>query len=115
MDVAFKMVDGDEGQVGGEGKRFGVGDAHQKRSGEARAAGNGDRVEIGQRDAGLAEGGADDRDDGAQMLAAGQLGDHSAIAGVSGNLRSNHGTERVGAALDDGGRGLVAGGFDTQN
>jgi hypothetical protein len=54
VDVAFEVVDGDEGQVGGEGQGFGVGDADEERSGEAGAAGDGDGVEVGEGDAGLA-------------------------------------------------------------
>jgi hypothetical protein len=49
------------------------------------------------------------------MLAAGKLGDDSAVAGVGGDLRGDDGAERVSAALDDGGGGLVAGGFDAED
>ena len=89
MDVAFEVVDGDEGKAGGEGKGLGVGDSDEQGSGEARAGGDGDGVEVGESDFGLGEGGADDGDNGAQMLAAGQLGDDSAIAGVGGDLRGD--------------------------
>ena len=86
MNVAFEVVDGDERQFLGEGESFGVGDADQKRSGETGAGGDGDGVEIKESDVGLGEGGADDGDDGAKMLAAGQLGNDSAITGVGGDL-----------------------------
>jgi hypothetical protein len=46
------------------------------------------------------------------MLAGGQLGDDAAIAGMGGDLRGDDGGESAGAALNDGGGGLVAGGFD---
>ena len=112
MDVAFQMVDGDERQAVGEGQSLGVGDAHQKRSGETGAAGDGDGVEIGEGDVGLGECGADHGNNGAEMLAASQLGNDASIAGVGGDLRGNDGAERARAALDHGGGGLVAGGFD---
>ena len=115
VDVAFQMVDGDEGQIGGEGQGFGVGDADEQGAGEAWTGGYGDGVEVGEGDAGLGERGADDRDDGAEMLAGGQFGDDSAISGVGGDLRGDNRAERVGPALDDGGGGLVARGFDGQD
>ena len=115
MDVAFQMVDGDEGQVVGEGKSFGVGDAHQKRSRETGAAGDGDGVEIREGDVGLGECGADHGNNSSEMLAGSQLGNDASIAGVGGDLGGNDGAERARAALDDGGGGLVAGGFDGQD
>ena len=49
------------------------------------------------------------------MLAAGEFRDDSAIAGVGGDLRGNDRGERAGAALHDGGCGLVAGGLYCQD
>jgi len=49
------------------------------------------------------------------MLAAGQLGDDSAIAGVGGDLGGDDRGEDASAALDDGSGGLVAGGFDAED
>ena len=115
MDVAFEVVDGDEGDVLRVGQGLGVGDADEQRSGEAGAGGDGDGVEIGEGDAGLGQGGADDGNDGAEMLAAGQLGDDAAVAGMGGDLRGDDRGKRAGAALDDGGGGLVAGGFDGED
>ena len=37
VDVAFKMIDGDKGEVLGVGQSFGVGNADEQCSGEARA------------------------------------------------------------------------------
>jgi hypothetical protein len=53
VDVAFEVVDGDEGQAGGEGEGFGVGDTDEECSSEAGAGGDGDGVEIGEGDVGL--------------------------------------------------------------
>ena len=49
------------------------------------------------------------------MLAAGELGNDSAVAGVGGDLRGDDGGKRARSALDDGGGGLVAGGFDAED
>ena len=83
------MVDGDEGDVLREGQRLGVGDADQEGSGEAGPGGDGDGIEVVEGDARLGEGGADDGDDGAEMLAGGKLGYDTAIAGVGGDLRGD--------------------------
>jgi len=115
VDVAFEMVNGDERDVLREGEGLGIGDADQERSGEAGTAGDGDGIEIVEGNICLGKGGADDWDDGAEMLAAGQFGNHSAVAGVGGDLRGDNRAESAGAALNDGGSGLVAGGFDGED
>ena len=113
--MAFEVIDGDEGDVLREGEGLGVGDADEQGTGEAGAGGDGDGVEVGEGDVGLGEGGADDGDDGAEMLAAGEFGDDSAVAGVGGDLGGDSRGESAGAALDDGSGGLVAGGFDGED
>jgi hypothetical protein len=115
VDVALEMVDGDEGKLLREGKRFSVGNAHKESSGEARPIGDSDRVKIAEGDIRLGECGADNRDDGAEMLAGGQLGNHPAVACVSGNLGGDDGTEGAGAALDYRCGGLVTRGFDGED
>ena len=98
-----------------EGEGLGVGDADEKRSGQAGAGGDGDGVEVGERDVGLGERGADDGNDGAEMLAAGQLRHHAAVARMGGDLRGDDGGEGARAALDDGGGGFVAGAFNAKD
>ena len=115
MDVAFEMVHGDQGQALREGERLGVCDADQQRSREAGAGGDGDGVEIGESDAGLGERGTNHGHDGAQMFAAGELRDDSAVAEVGGDLRGDDGGQRARSALDDGGGSLVAGGFNAED
>ena len=110
------MVDGDERLAEREGEGLGVADADEQRAGEAGAFGDGDGVEVcDDADAGFAEGGVDDGDDGAEVLAGGELGDDAAVGGVDGDLRGDDVRELAGAALDDGGGGLVAGALDTQD
>ncbi len=115
VDVAFEVVDGDERLAERVGEGFGVADADEQRAGEAGAFGDGDGVEVGKGDAGFAEGGVDDGDDGAEVLAGGELGDDAAVGGVDGDLGGDDVRELARAALDDGGGGLVAGALDTED
>ena len=71
VDVAFEVVDGDEGFVEAVGEGFGVGDADEEGSGEAGACGYGYGVEVGEGDVWLVEGFADYGDDVAEVLAGG--------------------------------------------
>jgi len=76
VDVAFEVVDGEEGFGQAEGEGFGVGNADKESTGKARAAGDGDCVEVLKGEAGnllccLGDGGADDGDDVAEVLAGG--------------------------------------------
>ena len=87
VDVAFQMVDRDQGFAEAERKGFGIGDAHQQGSGEPGTAGDGDGVDAPERDAGLLLGGLSNGCthhgyDVAEVLAAGELGDDAAIVGV---------------------------------
>ena len=113
--MAFEVVDGDEREIVGEGESFGVGDADEQRSGEAGAAGDGDGVEIGEGQVRFSERGADHGNDGAEMLAAGQLRNDAAVARVGGDLRRDNRGNCARAALDDGRGGLVARGFNAED
>ena len=119
VDVAFEVVDGDEGLVESEGEGFGVEDADEEGSGESGAFGDGDGVEVGERDAGLGDGLADDGDDVAEVLARGKFGDHSSVRGVERDLAGDDVGEDFGAGFrgepKDGGGGLVATAFDAQD
>jgi len=115
VDVAFEVVHGDERLVEGVGERFGVADADEQGSSEAGTGGDGDGVEVGEGGVSLTQGGADDRNDVAQVLAGGEFGDDSAIGGVDGDLRSDDARECFGSAAHDGGGGFVAGAFDAED
>ncbi len=114
-DVTFDVVDGEEGLAEGEGEGFGIGDADEQGAGEAGAGGDGDGVEVLEGDAGAGDGLADDGDDVAEVLAAGELGDDAAIEGVEVDLAGDDGREGLRAFADDGGGGLVAGGFNAED
>ncbi len=116
VDVAFEVVDGDERFAEGEGEGLGEGDADEEGPGEAGAGGDGDgvQVRVGERlpcrRTGALEGLADDGDDGAEVLAAGELGDDTAVVGVD-ELGGDDVGEKFLAVAEDGCGGLVAGGF----
>jgi hypothetical protein len=63
MDVPFEVIHGDERFVERQGKNFAVGHADKQRAGEAGALGDGDGVEVSERDFSLIESFAYDRDD----------------------------------------------------
>ena len=115
VDVSFEVVDGDEGLREREGERLGVAEADQERTGESRAAGDGNGVEVAERDARLSERGAGDGDDVAEMFAAGEFGNYAAVGRMGDDLRGDNRRERTRAALDDGGGGFVAGAFDAED
>ncbi len=109
MDVAFEVVDGDEGFVEAEGEGLGVGDAYEEGSGEAGAGGYSYGVEVGHLYVGPGEGFADHYDDVAEVFAGGELRDYSAVVGVKGHLGGYDVGEGFAAVADDGCGGLVAG------
>ncbi len=117
VDVAFEVVDGDERLAQRPCEGLGVADADEQRAGETGAFGDGDGIQVFMPNiaphAGFAEGGVDDGDDGAEVLAGGELGDDAAVGGVDGDLGGDDVRELARAALDDGGGGLVAGALDT--
>ena len=71
VNVAFEVIYRDERFVERQGENFAVGHADEERAGEAGALGDGDGVEIGERDFCLVERFAHDRHDFAEMLARG--------------------------------------------
>jgi len=114
LNVAFDVVDGDEGDVGGEGDGFGVGEADEESARESGARCGGDGAEIGPGSAGTFEGFADHRDDCAEMFAGGEFGDDAAVSGVEFELAGDDVREDARTVFEDGGGGFVAGAFDCE-
>ena len=115
LDVAFEVVDGDERETGAEGQGFGEADADEERASQAGAFRNGYGGEVAvARDAGCGHRLPDDRDDVAEVFAAGEFGDDAAVAGVD-QLGGNDVGEDFAALRDDGRGGLVTGAFDSKN
>ena len=109
------MIHGDQRKLIRKGERLGVSDAHQKRPSKARAGGDSDGIEIGERDVSLGQRGANHGNNGAEMLAAGQLRNHAAIARVRRDLRSDHGRNGARAPLHNRRGSFVAGAFNAEN
>ena len=114
MNVPFEVIHGDQRKIIRKGESLGVGDAHQKRPGKAGAGGDSDGIEIGERKVRLGQRGANHGNNGAEMLAAGQLRDHAAVARVR-DLRSDHGGYGPRATLHDRRGSFVARAFNAEN
>ena len=114
VDVAFEVVDAEQGFSEAKGEGLGVGDADEQGAGETGASGDSDGVEILEVDAGLGDGGAGDGDDVAEVLAGGKLGDDAAVGAVEGDLAGDHARKGFGAVAHDGGGGLVTGALDAR-
>ena len=99
VNVAFEMINGDEGKVVGESEGFGVGDADEQCTSEARARSDGNGIEIGEVNVGFSKRGADNGNDGAKVLAAGELGHDAAVERVGRDLRGNDGRKSSRSAL----------------
>lgn len=112
VNVAFDVIDADEGELAGEADGFAVGHANEEGANEAGALGDGDGVEVLIGAAGLFHGLADDGGDGAEMLAGGEFGDDSAVFAVDIELGADDAGKDSAPVFDDGGGGFVTGGFD---
>jgi len=115
MDVAFEMVHGDQRFFESEGQGLRVTDADQQGSGQAGALGYGDGVHGIVGVFCVRKCLANHRHDGAQMLAGGQLGNHTAVGLVGRDLGGDHVGDELLARAYDGGGSFVAGTFDAED
>ena len=115
VDVAFQMIDGDEGKPVGEGESLGVGDADQERADETGTFGDGDGIKIFEISARAFERGADGGHNGAEVFAGGEFRHDAAIGAMRGELGGDGGGENLSASGDDGGGRFIAGAFDTED
>jgi hypothetical protein len=88
-DMAFDVVDADEGLVRAEGDAFGVVDADQQGSDQAGALRDRDAVNVVKSHACRGQRFADYAADLFQMLARGQFGHYAAIFRMRGDLRGD--------------------------
>lgn len=114
-DVAFEVIDGEEGFAQGEGEGFGTGDADKQSTGEPGAGGDGDGVELTGGCSGACQGFPDNGNDVAEVLAAGELRNHAAVEGMEVNLAGDNRGEGLSAVPDHGGRCLVTGGLNAED
>ncbi len=115
MDVAFDMIHGDQRKFMDHGERFRVGHADQQRSDQSRALRDRDRAQAVETRRRFPQGEANHGNDGAEMFARSELGDHAAVFGVRGDLRRDDGGKNARSVLDHGSRRLIAGRFDPQD
>ena len=90
VNMPFQMIDGNQRQPLRKGQRLGVRNPHQQRPRQSRPGGYGNRVQIPQRDPRLRQRRAHHRHNRPQMLPAGQLRHHPAVARMRGDLRCHH-------------------------
>ena len=119
--VALQMIDGEERLVLGEGQRLGGHDAHHHAADQARPAGRGDPVEIGQIELRLSERLDHQPVEPLEMGARGDLGHHAAETAMLGHLAVDDiGQDAANRSIsrrrfDDGDRRFVAARFDAQH
>ena len=112
--MADQVVDGVERLAERQRERLGGADADHEGSGEARAARDGDRVDLGECDPGLGERGIQRRAQRLEVGAGGDLGDDAAVAGVLVHRAGDRVGQQLGAA-HDADAGLVAARLDAEH
>ena len=83
-DVPLEVVDLDHRDVAGDGEALGERHAHEQRPDESGAAREGDGVDVGGREPGVAQGGIHHGNDVLLVGAGSQFGNHAAVFDVHG-------------------------------
>jgi hypothetical protein len=115
MNVAFQMIDRQQGLSKRFGERFPVSDSDEERAHESGSLGNADGVHFIEAQPGVGQGFTHHGNDLAQMLARSELGNHTTVSAVNIDLRSHHARKNAAAIDDDGSSGFVAGRLDAEN
>ena len=115
VDVPFEVVHAHQGQIQAEGERFRRGHADGQRSHQSRPAGHREGVEVAQCHAGLLQGFVDHREQTFDVFARCQFGHHATKPAMEIGLRGDDAALDDPAVSDHRGRGLVTGGFDTED
>ena len=113
-EMRFEVMDGMERAAQGPGCRLTERETDEQRTDEARTAGGGDEVDIGERHAGAGEGFAPHRRPVVQVLARGDLGNDTAVRAVRCKLARHHRGEHAPVGIDERAGGVVTGGFDAE-
>ena len=109
--MAPDMMDGDQGDSQGKGRRLGKAEAHQHRADQAGGIGHRYGVNIGAGAAGADQGLFRQGGDGLHMLAGGNLRNHAAVQGMEIHLGGDGVGQHMPSVLHHRNGGLVAGGF----
>lgn len=113
MDVTFDMVYGNERNMPGETKRFGIGNANEERADQTRAFSDRDRAQIIELHSCLVERLAHDWNNRAQLLARSEFRYDAPVPGVYIQLRCDHGRSDVRAIFNHGGRSFITRALDS--
>jgi len=114
VDVPLEMVDCDQRQFGPKGQPLGEGDSDEQSTGQPWAFGDGHGVEVGIAETGTLHGFAYDWHDRPKVFARREFWHDPAVVAMD-ELRGDHVREHLPTTTHDGGGGLVAGTFDTEN
>jgi hypothetical protein len=90
VEVPFQMVDRDQRQAARPGDRLGPVDTDHQRSRQPRALGDGEGVDVVQRETGTVERGAHGRLDRSDVPPRGEFGHDAAVLAVEVDLRGDH-------------------------
>ena len=115
VDVPLNMVDSDEGHAAGEAQRLGIGQPDEQGADEARPHGDGDGREVLEAGGRAKQGFAHDGNDGAQVLARCQFGDHTAVLAVRRDLRGHDAGQHGVSARYHKSSFFIARGFDAED
>jgi hypothetical protein len=114
MDVPLKMVYRNQRLAQPERQRLRKRNAYQQRAREARPFGHSNGIDLRIRHTRAMHRLAHHRQDRPQVLAAGELRHHAAVARMD-QLRSHHIRQHLRPAAHHRRRGLIAGGLDTED
>ena len=112
--MADDVVDAVEGLARGESQGLGCGNADRQRSDQARARGDGDRVDVAQRNSRTVERLVQGGNEGLKMRPRGDFGNDAAVTRVFVHRRRGDVGKELPVA-DDGDSRLVAGSLNAQN
>ena len=114
-EVAFDVVDGEEGFCGTDGQTLCQSGSDKEGGGKAGAGGGGDGVEIGKGEAGFFHGQIDDVGGAGEVVARGDFWNDAAELGVDASLTENLVRADAVEIFQDRCGGFVAGGFDGED
>ena len=112
--VAFEMVDADEGQIVRQGDRLGGADADDDAADQARSGRRRHRRQVGEAEAGLRHGLADQPVEMVEMGAGGDFRHHAAELPVLGDLRQHALGLHLAVGIDQRHGRFVAAGFEPE-
>src|SRR5436190_3555541 len=115
IDMSLDVVDADERDVERPCKRLGITNAYKQRADQSGPLSNGERLDVLQLDGRFCERLLDNGLDLFEVFTRGKLGHHAAPRAMQIDLRGDNRRNDLASVTHDGGRGLVARAFDSQD